>query len=320
MQESIQNFNNQFNFEPEIKNASNLRPAENFVIGGMGGSHLAAGILKSIDERLNIRVHRDYDLPFVKEDQKQNTLFIASSFSGNTEETVSFLESAIKENLNVAVVAKGGQLLEIAEQNNLPFIKLPDSDIQPRMALGWSLLAMSRFIKPDLIPALKELSRTLNPLQWHDSGEELAEEIKGKIPLIYASRQNRELARIWKIKFNETAKIPAFFNVFPELNHNEMTGFDHNSENKNLSENFFFIFLKDSDDHPRIQKRMEITAELFEERGLSVKTIDLEGEDRLQKIFGCLLLGDWTALRTAGIYNSEPDQVPMVEKFKKLIS
>jgi len=320
MEESIRKFAEQFSFKPEIINEKKLKRAEGFVVGGMGGSHLAVGILKSIDERLSIRIHRDYGLPFLNKDQRKHTLFIASSFSGNTEETVSFLEEAIKEKLNVAVITKGGKLLQIAGENKLPFIKLPDSNIQPRMALGWSLLAFSKLIKEDLVPALSELERTLNPLEWHDAGDELAEEMKGKVPVIYASRKNRELARIWKIKFNETAKIPSFYNVFPELNHNEMTSFDFTPENQNLSKNFFFIFLRDSEDNPRIQKRMEITSKLFTEKDLSHKTIELKGEDPLKKMFNCLLLADWTALHSARVYNTEPDQVPMVEKFKKLIS
>lgn len=319
MEESIRNFAEQFNFQPEIKNVGNLGMAENFVIGGMGGSLLSAGILKNIDERLNIQTHRDYGLPFISESQKKKTLFIASSFSGNTEETISFCQSAMAENADIAVITKGGQLLEIAKKNNLPYIQFPDSEIQPRMALGYSLLALAQLIKPELSPILNEMARTLNPLRWHDFGEELAEEMKGKIPVIYASRKNQELAKIWKIKFNETGKIPSFYNVFPELNHNEMTGFDFNAENQNLSQNFFFVFLKDSEDREQNQKRMEITAKLLTEKELRVKKIEFQGEDRLQKIFNCLLLGDWAALHTARIYNSEPDQVPMVEKFKKIM-
>ncbi len=319
MQESIRNFAEQFNFEPTIENSDNLKPAKSFVVGGMGGSRLSAEILKAISENLDITIHKNYGLPLFANKNPEEILFIASSFSGNTEETIDFLEKALAQKLNTAVITKGGRLLEIALQKKLPFIKLPDSDIQPRMALGWSLMALLKLTSPNLLPELKELARILNPLNFEDQGEELAEKIKGKIPIIYASEKNIAIAEIWKIKFNETAKIPAFFNIFPELNHNEMTSFDYTPENRELSENFFFIFIKDGDDHPRIQKRMEITAKMLKDRKLSINEHQIQ-ESRPVAIFNSLLLADWTALNIARLYNAEPEQVPMVEKFKKLLT
>lgn len=326
MEQSIRNFAEQFGFEPEIKNKENLKPAEKFAIGGMGGSRLSAEILKSAFENIALTIHKNYGLPAqsglpaLGDKNSSETLIIASSFSGNTEETIDFLEKAVEQNLNTAVITKGGRLLEIAENKKLPFIKLPESDIQPRMALGWSLLALIKLIKPEILPGLAELKRILNPIRFEEQGESLAEEIKGKVPIIYASEKNRAIAEIWKIKLNETGKAPAFWNVFPELNHNEMTGFDYNESNAVLSKAFHFIFLKDENDHPRIHKRMGITEKIFEEKGFEVKMLDIEGGNRFERIFNSLILADWTALHIARLYDSEPEQVPMVEKFKKLIT
>jgi len=153
-----------------------------------------------------------------------------------------------------------------------------------------------------------------------NSGRELAEKIKGKIPVIYSSSQNSAIAYNWKIKFNETGKIPAFYNVFPELNHNEMTGFDVKEPTKPLSEKFYFIFLKDEADHPKVIKRMDITKKLYGDRGLSAEMISLDGGNILEKMFSSLLLADWTAYYTAVQYGADPEQVPMVEEFKKLIA
>ncbi|MBI2506768.1 MAG: bifunctional phosphoglucose/phosphomannose isomerase, partial [Candidatus Colwellbacteria bacterium] len=139
------------------------------------------------------------------------------------------------------------------------------------------------------------------------------------IPIIYSSRRNIALAYNWKIKFNETGKAPAFYNTFPELNHNEMTGFDVQETTRELSDKMFFIFLKDEDDHPKITKRMEVLERLYRDRKLSVAVVSLEGNSKMEKIFNSLTLADWTAYYTAKRYNVEPEQVPMVEEFKKLL-
>src|SRR3989338_7534914 len=124
---------------------------------------------------------------------------------------------------------------------------------------------------------------------------------------------------MWKIKFNETGKIPAFYNVFPELNHNEMTGFDIKDATRALSEKFHFIFLKDPEDLDKNQRRMSITEKLYQYRGLKVSTVGLSGNNRQERVFSALILSDWTAFYTARSYGLEAEQVPMVEEFKKLM-
>jgi glucose/mannose-6-phosphate isomerase len=162
---------------------------------------------------------------------------------------------------------------------------------------------------------------TLDPTSLEESGKKLALKLKNYIPVIYASDRNLSLAYNWKIKLNETGKIPAFYNVFPELNHNEMTGFDVVDSTKNLSDKFYFIILKDTDDNPKILKRMDILERLYKDRDLKVEVINLaEKKESWYKIFSTLILADWVAYYSAQEYGLESEQVPMVEEFKKLIS
>jgi len=166
----------------------------------------------------------------------------------------------------------------------------------------------------------RALAAVLKPAEQEEAGKSLAERIRGKVPIIYASRKNRGLSYNWKIKFNETGKTPAFANVLPELNHNEMTGFDVVDSTRALSSAFHFIFLRDSADSEKIQKRMDVLGKLYRDRGLLVEDVIIEGDTPYLKIFSSLVLADWTALYTGESYGVETEQVPMVEEFKKAIS
>ncbi|OWK26960.1 MAG: hypothetical protein US76_01900 [Parcubacteria group bacterium GW2011_GWA2_38_13b] len=321
MYESIKNFNKQFEYEPEISGKINLKKFKQFIVCGMGGSHLAVDILMSYDPALDLVIHNDYGLPFIAKEDIKKTLMIFSSYSGNTEEVVDSFQAAIKKKLPATAISIGGKLLELAKKHRVPYIQMPDTKIQPRMALGFSLRALLKIIGQ--IKALKEsaiLVHSLNPAIYEDAGKNLAEKFKGKNPVIYASRRNFSIAYNWKIKFNETGKIPAFCNVFPELNHNEMTGFDVKEGTRGLSDKFYFIIIKDGDDHPKIVKRMKVLSELYRKRGLPVEIISLsEDKPRFFKIFSALVLADWITYYTAKQYGVEPEQVPMVEEFKKSI-
>ena len=328
IEEAIRNFPKQFAFEPEIKNAEKLKPFESIVIGGMGGSGLVAGILRALKPELDVAAHHEYGLPAYlmdstgrpREDANKH-LFIASSYSGNTEETIDFFAKAIEKELNVAVIAVGGKLLELAKEKDIPSIQLPDTGIQPRMGLGFMLQSVLKLIgENSLYEDCKKLADILKPEELKLKGKELSEVLMKRIPVVYASRQNLTLAYNWKIKFNEGSKIPAFYNTFPEVNHNEMAGFDVVEGTRELSEKIHFIFINDSDDHPRIKKRMEVLEKLYHDRNLPVVKLELNGVTRPEKIFRSLLLADFTAYHLALKYDVEPEQVPMVEEFKKLIN
>ncbi len=285
----------------------------------MGGSSLAGDLMKVWNPLLDLTIHRDYGLPEIAEVDLSRTLVIASSYSGNTEETLNALDTAIEFGLAIAVVAAGGKLLAKAKELGLPYVQLPADGIQPRMATGFSVKALLALLgMAEALQEVKSLTK-LNVKPFEGAGKRLAAELNGKVPMIYSSRVNMPIAYNWKIKFNETAKIPAFANRFPELNHNEMTGFDTTSKSKKLSEDFHFIFLRDPEDHERIQKRMEATAKLYRDRGLPVEEIEMAGGNVWEKIFSSTLLADWTALSLAEVYGADPENVPPVEEFKKML-
>lgn len=321
MEEAIKQFNTQFSFKPEIINGDSLVRKNRIIVGGMGGSHLASGILKEANPFLDLYVHRSYGLPPLSKSHFDESLFIASSYSGNTEETLDFARIAFENKHALACIAVGGKLIEFAEKNGIPYIKLPDTGIQPRSALGFSMIAIATLIGDALsLVALASLLTSLKPEDIRNNGKEFAESLNGRIPIIYTSLENTAVAYNWKIKFNETGKIPAFYNVFPELNHNEMTGFDVIDSTKALSANVHFVFIASRDDHPQVLRRMEICEKLYQERGLPVTKLWLEGQNRFEQIFRSLLLADWTALHLSKIYGTEAEQVPMVEEFKRLIA
>lgn len=321
MQTAVQNFPKQFLFQPKIENKNKLKKLKKFVVLGMGGSHLAADLLKVYNPTIPLVIHSDYGLPALDDKTLKESLIIASSYSGNTEEVIEGLELARKKRLNVLIIAVGGKLIEIAKKQKLPYIQMPDTGIQPRSALGFSILAMLLAVGDT--KGLKEaqsLAKSLQSKPFEKLGKTLAQRTENKVPIIYASRKNFPIAYNWKIKLNETGKIPAFCNYLPELNHNEMNGFDVAPTSKKLSENFYFIFLNDKTDHPQIQKRMKVAAKLYKDRGLPFEMIELKGKTVWHKMFASLLLADWLAVSTAAHYGLEAEQVPMIEEFKKLIS
>ncbi|MEK7179869.1 MAG: bifunctional phosphoglucose/phosphomannose isomerase [Patescibacteria group bacterium] len=318
MEESIRNFSKQLSYVPVIENASAIKEANSFVLCGMGGSHLSAGLLKLYDARINLSVHYDYGLP--ESPNLKESLLIASSYSGNTAETIDFAQKAFTEELDLIVITSGGKLLSFAQENAIPYIALPSLNIQPRNAIGYSLLALAKAAgNISLISTLSQLEKVLNPGEFENQGKEIALKLQGKIPIIYSSNINHSLAYNWKIKFNETTKIPAFFNMFPELNHNELSGFDSIESTKNLSRPFHFIFLEDENDYIEVRKRMEITKNLFLEQGFSVESLTLVGENVLERAFNSIFLADWVAFHLAQKYGVDPESVPLIEKFKTLL-
>lgn len=141
----------------------------------------------------------------------------------------------------------------------------------------------------------------------------------GKVPLIWSSARNLPVAYIWKVKFNETSKIPAFCNNFPELNHNEFTGFDVVDSTRSVTGNFHVIMLEDPKDHPRVQRRMALTRDMLQERQIPVDTVTMRGE-HFEKLFSTALMGDWVALGLAKYYGVPNPETPLIAEFKKRIA
>lgn len=309
MENILKNFAEQFAFNPEIANEEKLKTSDKYIVAGMGGSHLSAGLLKVAVPKLDLLIHRDYGLPRVPDYFLNDSLLICSSYSGNTEETLDVFNESLKRGLNLAVISSGGELLHLASENKIPFIKIP-AGFPPRLALGFSLKSLLKLtgLKKEE-EELSSLSLKFFPESFTSDGEKFASFISGKIPVIYSSLLNFPLAYAWKIKFNETAKIPAFANFFPELNHNEMEGFSSGLDK------FAFIFLSSPRDSAMIKKRMSASAEIFK----SVLVSEGKGDNVFSEIFSSLLIADWASLSLAKSLGLDPSSTPLIESFKQKI-
>jgi len=306
-------------FRVGIKAAKNVKVTGSFdkvLICGMGGSALPGDILKmwrnAYKIELPLSIHRNYGLPHLADEKY---LIICISYSGNTEEVLSSFKEARRKNLSIACIASGGKLAELCNKNNIP-VAVISKGFQPRMALGFQfgalmkILVNCKMIENDLENILS-LEKRLKPQSLESQGKTIAKKLKNKVPIIYGSDSKKELVRIWKIKFNENSKIPAFSNCFPEMNHNEMAGFE---KIKNI---FHIIILRDSTDNARTLKRMKLTAEILKNKGVPVDFIEILGRDILYKIFNNILLVDWISYYLALNHEIDPTPVKIIEEFKK---
>ncbi len=316
MHDSILKFAEQLSFKPEIKNGPVNAHGKKIVLGGMGGSRLSAGLLQVFDPSVDIVVHNDYGLPALPQESLAKSLLIASSYSGNTEETLDFLEHALRIGLRPAVIASGGKLLARAEEERLPYIQIPNTVIQPRVAVGLSLVALGSLAgRTDALTELERISKVLKPADEEAEGKRVASEVAGFVPLVYSSNRNHSVSYNWKIKINETAKTSVFMNVFPELNHNELAGFAANDKGPQAP--YKVLYIRDSEDHPRIAKRMDIMKALVSERGVGVAETHLKGDTHLERVLRSLVTADWAAYHLTLAYGMNPDDNPAIEEFKK---
>lgn len=220
-----------------------------FIVCGMGGSALAAGLWRVAEPGLDLLIHRDYGLPRVPDYFLRESLIILSSYSGNTAEVLDTAGKALAENLNLAVITSGGsstplganKLLDWAKEHNIPSSLLP-AGYEPRLALEPACEALGALLAQDKPPARSDIATSSKP--------DLAADLVNKIPVVYSSTRNLPLAYHWKISLNETAKMPSFCNALPEQNHNELES--------RFDERFSFIFLRDESDDSRINKRFEV--------------------------------------------------------------
>ncbi len=296
---------------------------EKVVVTGMGGSALAAGIARSwLRLTIPFEVIRKYNLPGYVDEK---TLVIASSYSGNTEETLSALEEAETTGAQIVVIASGGQLLDIAQEKNYPFVQLP-GHYQPRMAVSLNLRALVRILEAYSVVAGKyeEIAGVADWLSEHSqnwlpevpTSENLAKQLAlhsaGKTPIIYSGSRMAPVGYKWKISINENAKNIAFCNELSEFNHNEFMGWTSHPVDKP-----FAVFdLISGFEHPQILKRFDLTNRLLS--GLRPKSvpIELQGESVIaQMLWGCLL-ADFVSIYLAILNGIDPTQVDLLEKFK----
>lgn len=293
-----------------------LDEVDDIIISGMGGSSLQGELLKSLfcDSGIRINVSKDYKIP---EWAGKRTLVFAVSYSGNTEESISSYRDAVKKSCRIVAMSSGGKLKELAQKNKTDFIKIPKpfEGFQPRAAIGYLFFAMlgvlqnSRII-PDMSKDIEKTIKALNIDRYKQHAQDLAEQLVDKIPLIYTSQKLAGAGYKWKIAFNENAKTHAFFNVYPEENHNEINAY------VNLKGDFHVIMLSNDTDHKQVRKRMNITKNLYKKKGVSVNEIAIKGDSRLTKLFSALMIGDLVAYYLAIKYKTDPTPVAMVEDLK----
>ncbi|HEX7483953.1 MAG TPA: bifunctional phosphoglucose/phosphomannose isomerase [Candidatus Saccharimonadales bacterium] len=318
----------QARFVAEIKNPEHdNRVITRVVIAGMGGSALAALIVKSwLKNRLNVpfEIVRTYTLPHYVDSQ---TLVVASSYSGNTEETVHCLADALTRGAQVAVLAAGGQLIDQAKSCDIAYVRLP-ADLQPRMAVIYNLRALAALLVHFGVAdgsILEEISRTADWLQseteqWladtptaTNYAKQLAVLAVGKTPVFYAGSMMAPVAYKWKISWNENAKNVAFWNELPEFNHNEFIGWTSHPVEKP-----FAIFdLTSNLEHPQILKRFEISDRLLSGQRPKANTVQLAGDTVIEQMLWGSILADFVSIYVAILNGIDPTPVPLIEKLKR---
>ncbi|MFH1506085.1 MAG: bifunctional phosphoglucose/phosphomannose isomerase [archaeon] len=284
------------------------------IICGMGGSCIPGDLLRIYlhDSNIPIETFRDYSLPNYID---KNTLVFCISYSGNTEETLSMFKEAMRRGCKTVCICSGARLEKLAETHRTPLIKVP-SGLQPRAAVIYQFFPLIRILENNglIPPKEKEVKNLIESLHKQDIkglAEKLAGKLVDKIPLIYSSERFYPIAYRWKTGFNENAKIMAFSNKFSELNHNEINGYN------NLKGDFHLIILTIDDDLRRMQKRIRVTKELIQKKGVPITEINIKGNYFLTKMFSAIQIGDLTSVYLAFKYKTDPTPVKIIEDLKE---
>jgi len=302
----------------------------NLVISGMGGSAISGDIISLVLRNkadIPVFVNRNYGCPkFVG----TGTLFIALSYSGNTEETISAFKEALQKGARIISVASGGELKELSVKNKVPFIEIPKG-LPPRAALGYLLSCAFNIlnkcgifsIKEDIEEAkklLKQLSRKYGaacPLRENEV-KQMAVRLHGKVPVILACEGTTYAAGLrWKTQLNENGKMTAILSVFPELDHNDLVSF---SFLKQGGHDLSFVVLRDEEDLERMKKRIEITKSLISGNVGGIAEVWSQGDCLLARIMSLIFYGDHLSVYLAALSGIDPTPVEIIEKLKKELS
>ncbi len=302
----------------------------NVAVLGMGGSAIGGDLARSLVAdscRVPITVLRDYDLPaWVSKD----TLVIASSYSGNTEETLSAFAQAVDRGSHLVAVTTGGRLQAAAKAAGAPVFPVTYVS-QPRAALGWSLvpilgLLQAAGLAPDQSAAVAEAVGVMERLQTEidavapmarNAAKQLAQRLHGKIPVVYGAGLLSEVARRWKGQFNENAKNWAFYEVLPELNHNAVLGYEFPAD---LAARLTVIILSAPGDHPRNRVRQTVTAELLRRAGVAVEEVSARGASPLAQVLSAIHFGDYVSYYLALLNEVDPSHVNAINYLKDVLS
>lgn len=299
----------------------------NVVVTGLGGSAIGGDLLRiyCLDKcQVPVVVNRNYVMPeFVGKD----TLVFAVSYSGNTEETISAYLDAKKRGAIIIAITTGGKLKEMADGDGATVIPVPGG-ISPRSASGFLFIPTLRIMEKlgflsgiaeeveKLVEHLKKLHENLKPEipVEKNSAKQMALKLYNRIPIIWGSSGTTEVvAQRWKGQINENAKSPAYWNVFPELNHNELVGFKFP---ESLLKQLHVVILRDDQDHPRVQKRIEISKNVISKSVAGITDVRASGGGLLARTYSLIYSGDYTSVYLAFLYGVDPGPVEVIDYLK----
>jgi glucose/mannose-6-phosphate isomerase len=311
--------------------AANLQPHHatgGLIVAGMGGSAIGGALARAAlgDRALRpIVVTRGYGLPPWTAPE---TTVLCASYSGNTEETLAAYEAAGAVGAHRIVATTGGKLAAAARSDGVPVIPLPGG-FQPRAAVGYSLVValevagLAGVGEPlhseiDIAAArTEELVVNWGPGGAHeDFPKELARGLHGTVPQVAGSGLTSPIAYRWKCQFNENAKLPAFSSELPELDHNEIVGWQSARELGHFSA----VFLDDSDLHPRIRQRIELTRGLIAAEGAATFRVESVGSTATERLLSLVLLGDLVSLYLAVLRGVDPSPVAVLDRLKSALA
>ncbi len=311
-------WNNKFDLSP-LKN----KKFTNVLVTGLGGSAISGDLLQNFlrDElKLPFIVNRNYSLPAFA---GAETLLIVSSYSGNTEETISVFQQGIDKNCNIVCISTGGKVEAISNEKNIPLVKV-QKGFQPRYALGLGFFSLLKiFQELNLIPDQNEIVNKIISL-WKKKGVEFsaennsaintAESLIGYVPVIYsAADMTSAVGYRLKSQFNENSKLHAFHNIIPEQNHNEIVGWESFNDSQFQAK---LINILDKDYHPQVSKRFKIVSELVAAKKLEIINLTSDEDELKLRIMDLVYLGDWISYYLAVMRGYDPTEIDNINYLK----
>lgn len=299
---------------------------QNIVIAGMGGSAIGGDMVAILEEQ-NIKIPyivcRDYNVP---EWVSSNSLVICSSYSGNTEEILSAFHKSQDRGARICGITTGGKLLKLLEDNNKDYIKIPEG-LQPRAAVAYSFIPIIKLMEKigllnsNLKYWFEKTVNTLNDNRVYYGAEEnknpvylLANKLYKKVPIIYSDSSTMRVNAVrLKGQLNENAKMLAYYNDLPELNHNEIVGWKNNQE---IFKHLCILWLDDESDTSRTKIRKIITESILNETNISQYHIKVEGDSFQERFLNMVHFGDWLSFWCAILHKTDPSPVEKIVRLK----
>jgi glucose/mannose-6-phosphate isomerase len=288
---------------------------DKIVVCGVGGSAICGDLLRDLLKTrvsMPIDVCRDYHLPAYVD---KNTLTFCISYSGNTEETLSQFIDCVKRKSKIIGITSDGKLEEWCKKFNLPYVLIP-TGYQPRSALPYLFFSMILCLKKlGVVNLQKEIDETIELLKRlkTDFVKKLASSMKDSEIIVYSSDEFSGVAKRLKTQINESSKMPAKYDVFPELDHNEIVGY----QNEKLNKNSFVLILRNKDEPEEIKARIEITKDLIRDKVKGIEEIWTEGKSKLARMMSLVFLGDVLSYELAVLNEVDPVKVESIVILKK---